>query len=271
MKKQICSVAALGTLLAAGAAHADPVRLSHSTEEFLVTGGTAIACSSTATPQTSSDNQYWRSFTLSDFGVSESVTISDIELGIENILLPTLVEVDVTVRLFQAPGGSAPAFGLEEIGSTVVTLSDRALEIITVDVSGVVDAGNALIVQVDVPNLQTLSGGLTGDVYFPGANSFGQSAPSYISSTGCSTATPTDYAVLGPGFPDVHLIIIANGETGGTGCRADLDGDGSLTIFDFLTFQNLFDAGDLTADFDGDGSLTIFDFLTFQNEFDAGC
>jgi hypothetical protein len=56
-----------------------------------------------------------------------------------------------------------------------------------------------------------------------------------------------------------------------TGCRADLDGDGSLTIFDFLAFQNLFDAGDPTADFDGDGSLTIFDFLAFQNEFDAGC
>ena len=55
------------------------------------------------------------------------------------------------------------------------------------------------------------------------------------------------------------------------GCRADIDGDGVLTIFDFLAFQNLFDAGDLGADFDGDGVLTIFDFLAFQNEFDAGC
>jgi len=54
-------------------------------------------------------------------------------------------------------------------------------------------------------------------------------------------------------------------------CRADLDGDGELTIFDFLAFQNAFDAGDPIADFDGDGMLTIFDFLAFQNEFDAGC
>ena len=54
-------------------------------------------------------------------------------------------------------------------------------------------------------------------------------------------------------------------------CEADLDADGSLTIFDFLTFMNLFDAGDPIADFDGDGELTIFDFLAFQNEFDAGC
>ncbi|MFI4882046.1 MAG: GC-type dockerin domain-anchored protein [Phycisphaerales bacterium JB064] len=54
-------------------------------------------------------------------------------------------------------------------------------------------------------------------------------------------------------------------------CAADLDGDGELTIFDFLAFQNLFDAGDPAADFDGDGELTIFDFLAFQNAFDAGC
>ena len=57
----------------------------------------------------------------------------------------------------------------------------------------------------------------------------------------------------------------------GSTCRADFDGDGQLTLFDFLAFQNAFDAGDLAADFDGDGILTLFDFLAFQNEFDAGC
>ena len=54
-------------------------------------------------------------------------------------------------------------------------------------------------------------------------------------------------------------------------CAPDIDGDGQLTIFDFLAYQNLFDAGDVAADFDGDGALTIFDFLAFQNAFDAGC
>ncbi|MEO1009453.1 MAG: GC-type dockerin domain-anchored protein [Planctomycetota bacterium] len=54
-------------------------------------------------------------------------------------------------------------------------------------------------------------------------------------------------------------------------CRVDLDGDGSLTVFDFLAFQNLFDAGDPAADLDGDGVLSVFDFLAFQNLFDAGC
>ncbi|MFG0284680.1 MAG: GC-type dockerin domain-anchored protein [Phycisphaerales bacterium JB039] len=54
-------------------------------------------------------------------------------------------------------------------------------------------------------------------------------------------------------------------------CCADLDGDGVLTFFDFLEFQNLFAMGDLRADFTGDGALDFFDFLAFQNEFAAGC
>lgn len=66
----------------------------------------------------------------------------------------------------------------------------------------------------------------------------------------------------------VQSLLFAAGDTG---CRADLDGDGVLTLFDFLAFQNLFDSGDPLADFDGDGVLTLFDFLAFQNEFDAGC
>jgi hypothetical protein len=61
------------------------------------------------------------------------------------------------------------------------------------------------------------------------------------------------------------------GYTTGAGCVADCDGDGILTLFDFLCFQNQFDAGDLAADLDGDGILTLFDFLAFQNAFDAGC
>ncbi|UYV12840.1 MAG: hypothetical protein NCW75_00800 [Phycisphaera sp.] len=67
----------------------------------------------------------------------------------------------------------------------------------------------------------------------------------------------------------IDAFIIEGLECGD--CRVDLDGDGNLTIFDFLAFQSAFSSGDLLADFDGDGSLTLFDFLAFQSEFDAGC
>lgn len=56
-----------------------------------------------------------------------------------------------------------------------------------------------------------------------------------------------------------------------TGCYPDFDGDGLLTILDFVAYQNAFTAGDLQADCDGDGDLTILDFVCFQNAFTAGC
>ena len=55
----------------------------------------------------------------------------------------------------------------------------------------------------------------------------------------------------------------------------DLDADTALTIYDSLTYHNLFQDGDTQADFDGDGDgdgeLTIFNLLAFHTGFDAGC
>jgi len=73
-----------------------------------------------------------------------------------------------------------------------------------------------------------------------------------------------------PGYGEERAYVVF-GRQGATSCPADLDGDGTLTIFDFLAFQNLFDLMDPLADFDGDGDFTIFDFLAFQNAFDVGC
>ena len=82
-------------------------------------------------------------------------------------------------------------------------------------------------------------------------------------------------STVAPGLGSMDLRYAGDGpfqiEFFGSSCRVDLDGDGELTLFDFLAFQDLFDSDDLAADFDGDGSLTLFDFLAFQNEFDAGC
>ncbi|MEO1008966.1 MAG: M12 family metallo-peptidase [Planctomycetota bacterium] len=54
-------------------------------------------------------------------------------------------------------------------------------------------------------------------------------------------------------------------------CRADLNSDGALNIFDFLGFQTFFDLGDPRADFNSDTRFDVFDFLAYQNAFTAGC
>jgi len=138
-------------------------------------------------------------------------------------------------------------------------------------------AGNRLL--VGASNERTSTGG--GAAYVFGRDHAGRwrqltriLAPCRTAGFGASVSMNSQWAVLGA------RDELVGGESAGAAhvfdlscvlCLPDLNADGELTIFDFLTFQNLFDAGDLTADFDGDGELTIFDFLAFQTAFDAGC
>ena len=266
---------AFATIAVAGLATAASAqtRLSQNLEEILVTAGAGVACATTAAPQTTAVNNTARTFTLTDFGITEGFTVNTVEFGIENMTLPTLgPDSVITVNLYQVPAGSPPITevqGAMPVGSAEVTIADgTALIVETIDVDGFVEAGSALMVEVVAENFSVIAGTPTGDVFFIGGNSFGETGPSYLLfCDGIDFVDIDDF-----GFTDSHFIVIAEGEEGGgTACRVDIDGDMALTIFDFLAFQNLFDAGDLAADFDGDGSLTIFDFLTFQNEFDAGC
>ena len=66
-----------------------------------------------------------------------------------------------------------------------------------------------------------------------------------------------------------HLVVISVGC--GNGCAADFNGDGELSILDFVAFQQAFVAGGDDADFNGDGELSILDFVAFQQAFVAGC
>jgi probable HAF family extracellular repeat protein len=54
-------------------------------------------------------------------------------------------------------------------------------------------------------------------------------------------------------------------------CAVDFDGDGLMSIFDLLGFQNAFAAMEPEGDCDGDGGFTVLDFLCFVNGFNAGC
>jgi hypothetical protein len=68
-------------------------------------------------------------------------------------------------------------------------------------------------------------------------------------------------------FGDQLIFHEACPDSAGSRPYADCDGDGVLTFWDFLCFQNAFIAGDPYADCDRDARLTFFDFLCFQNEF----
>lgn len=78
-------------------------------------------------------------------------------------------------------------------------------------------------------------------------------------------------ANLATAHMDAHFALVIHGGQARAVCAADFDGDGVLSVFDFIAFQRAFDTGDMRADLDRDGRLTIFDFMLFQTRFLAGC
>lgn len=86
---------------------------------------------------------------------------------------------------------------------------------------------------------------------------FGQDASGEVYVMGNTTGVPFDKT-------GVVLKIEA-------ACAADCNGDGELTIEDFICFQEQWQAGTGFADCDGNGELNILDFVCFQTLFVGGC
>lgn len=73
------------------------------------------------------------------------------------------------------------------------------------------------------------------------------------------------------GLKNIYEVDTLRVSAAGTACVPDFNGDGALTIDDFIVYQTFFAIGDPSADVDGDGALTISDFITFQTLFAIGC
>ena len=54
-------------------------------------------------------------------------------------------------------------------------------------------------------------------------------------------------------------------------CAADANGDGELSVLDFVAFQQLWQAGDPGADCDTNAEFNVLDFVCFQQLFVKGC
>src|SRR5439155_561061 len=54
-------------------------------------------------------------------------------------------------------------------------------------------------------------------------------------------------------------------------CRVDINGDGLVTVGDFLEYLQLYSGGGTQADFNGDGRVDVQDFLAFPSAYRGGC
>ncbi len=184
----------------------------------------SIACNQTGT-QYHLENHWWRAFQLGDHGVEGDFTVCAVEIGVELANDGDGTGQPLTINLYQNseecpfPGGTRTL-----VGTMTISVADQSLSNLTIPVTGFLPALSELVVEIAVPD-----GVPTQDIFFPGGNGAGQTAPNYISSPDCGILEPTDLAAIG--FPDIHLIMKVYGTQGPLGPKGiDADGAGNGVI-----------------------------------------
>jgi hypothetical protein len=180
-----------------------PLSITHSISQTVQVGN-SDACRSTQGGYTQ-QNSFWRVFDLNgEFGIVDLYTVQEVVFGVDN----TTGIFDVNVRAYSLEG----AFTLENLTllSQATIQLDNASNgtLVTIDLpDATISPQLDLVIEVDVPNGQAQPAN-----FFPASNDLGQTDLSYLSAPACGFAEPTDLSLLG--LPNMHLVIVVNGETG---------------------------------------------------------
>jgi len=191
--------------------------ITQSTDPNTLVAG-SVACSAGGI---TTENSYFRLFDLdTDHALTGAYAVQSVDYGIETAVdfgVPQTIQVTTACL----PDGM-PYLNvfLNEQATEVHAQPDADLEFFNVAASGSCNADDSsLSMELEFPLDCTVAG--CGAI-FVGSNNLGQSDPSYVQSGSCGLADPTNLAAIG--FPDMHLVMIVNGD--GTDGNGDGGTDG---------------------------------------------
>jgi len=173
-----------------------PVTITHS-NTMALEAGTGVSCTSDVG---NARNSWYRVFDLPAMGITGSLTVSKVTIGVQEADADGDDVQPLTIKLHQLQGEFVVA-NLSELGRSKIDVNDGSLQIIEVPLTASVPAGITLVAEMTVPNGQ---GFIDGDFLFPGANDDGQTGPTWFRSE-CGGPQPLDAA--GAGFPNFHLVL----------------------------------------------------------------
>ncbi|WP_211242986.1 calcium-binding protein [Sinimarinibacterium sp. CAU 1509] len=138
-----------------------------------------------------------------DHGIAGAFTVNTVRIGVQEA--GTSGSQPIELRLYSIPSTAPLVFAnLTSIGSAAATVNDGTLFFMDIPVSGTVldPTTEDLVVDIHVP------GG--APYFFPGANSAGQTGPTYLAAATCMLPEITDIATQG--FPDDNIVMLVSGE-----------------------------------------------------------
>jgi hypothetical protein len=217
-----------------------PQTITHSASQAIIPLN-SVSCNS---PLGHTDNFYYRAFNLPAFGIGTGFEVQSIDIGIEEATAgitaaskggppnasgkasiskktsparPSGGSQPVTVNIYTSSMAFPAGFpgSLTLIGTASIMVADQSGTILNVPITGTAPAGSELVVEVFTPNGQA-----TGNFFFIGSNSAGETGPSYLRAPDCGITAPTPTGSIG--FPEMQIVMNVNGcvqgAVGGTTC-----------------------------------------------------
>jgi len=165
-----------------------------------------------------SDNTFYRSFILSDFGIIGDYDITSVDYGIEIMSGAPPEGYPVKVSIYTTDS-SFPTGNLTLASEVTEMITNQHLQMHSTSITATIPSGVEFVVSVSIESDAITDGG-NGEVSFQiGSNSDGEIRPSYLMAPACSLPSPVTFA--SQGRPDIHIVMNVKG-TGDTAGIEDL-------------------------------------------------
>ncbi|HTY41048.1 MAG TPA: S-layer homology domain-containing protein, partial [Thermoanaerobaculia bacterium] len=181
-----------------------PTSITQSSSQTVTPG--SVACNTGSPNFYTTENSYWRAFTLTDSGINGAYAICAVSIGVEVAVANSGGggTQPLDVRLYTSdtafPGGT-----LTQIGTASIGVADQNGTILVIPVAAQAPAGSELVVEIHIPD-----GTTAGNEFFIGSNAALQTGTSYISAGSCGVTTPTPTGDIGA--PDMHIVMNVIGQ-----------------------------------------------------------
>ncbi len=180
---------------------------SESADNATITPGNGVACTYAAPNNYTTDNGYWRRYSPAARGMTANFNIVSVTIGVERAQAGLAApNQPATLRVFRdtTPGNPAPQAGLVLLGSEAIAIPNLTGQMFSHTFATPIacnnNAASDIVLELSIPD-----GLAAQNLFFFGGNAAGASSPTYVSSIGCATPEPTDFALLG--FPNTNMIF----------------------------------------------------------------
>ena len=175
-----------------------------------ITVGAKFGCASASS--FTRENSYYRVFTLSDYSITTTLHVTQVDFGIDTATAGSggTQPATINVGTYGGPLGAATldVAQVSPINSANIQIPDGSGTKMTVPIAADIASTTSVIVELAIAD-----GVAAQNTFYIGVNAEGERQPGYTRRPSCGASSPATMASLGFGETDIVLTVTGNADT----------------------------------------------------------